>query len=142
MRCFLNEKAVVIFSVLLLHIHTTILIISDSRGEGTPIMQVIAESESVSVLTPAFRILKELAPEAMRSVKAMVSDLNHAFINAWQKASPELPIQHVACSWHLLQAWRKNLLPHHKELYEKLCQLQLLMDEREFETFYLKLKHN
>ncbi|TRY80496.1 hypothetical protein TCAL_13162 [Tigriopus californicus] len=118
------------------------ILVLDSRGEGTPVMQVVGSSESRSVLAPAFRILKEIAPNSIAKVKVMVSDMNHAFMNAWEKAVPEFQIKHIVCSWHLLNAWKKKLLPQNSELYEKLCQLQLILDKEEFQTHYLKLRHD
>ncbi|TRY78846.1 hypothetical protein TCAL_08977, partial [Tigriopus californicus] len=37
------------------------ILVLDSRGGGTPVMQVVGSSESRSVLAPAFCILKEIA---------------------------------------------------------------------------------
>ncbi|TRY69194.1 hypothetical protein TCAL_16511 [Tigriopus californicus] len=54
-------------------------VVADTRGEGVPIMIVIAKTESKEVIIPALEILQHLAPEALSNVKAL-DDTS----NSWQ----------------------------------------------------------
>lgn len=116
--------------------------LSDARGEGVPIMMVIAKTESKEILIPALEILHRLAPEAVAKVKVLVSDMAPSFINAWNHVFPDGNVRHVKCAWHLQNAWKRELLPHNPEFYKALCRLRLVADENEFWVQYYKLRHD
>ncbi|TRY75047.1 hypothetical protein TCAL_16802 [Tigriopus californicus] len=74
------------------------ILVSDSRGEGMPIMEVIAEGESTSCLVPAFQILKELAPDAMKHTKVMCPPSNvcaHTYICSCPTYAREGNCKHI-----------------------------------------------
>lgn len=114
----------------------------DARGEGTPILQIIGEAESSEVLKPALKILNELAPEAVQNVKVIVSDLAGSFVKALRDSFPNHEFKHIKCSWHLNNAWKKQLLPHDAKLYHSLRHLRLIAIEDEFWTYFYKLRHD
>lgn len=118
------------------------LLVADSRGEGMPIMQVVAKSECKDAIVPALRILARLAPESVDKVKVLLSDMAHSFINAWREVFPSSEAQHVVCAWHLLNAWKRELLPHHADFYKGLCRLRTVTDPHEFWIQYYKLRHD
>lgn len=117
-------------------------VVADARGEGVPIMMVIAKTESKEILIPALEILHRLAPEAVAKVKVLVSDMAPSFINAWNHVFPDGNVRHVKCAWHLQNAWKRELLPHNPEFYKALCRLRLVADENEFWVQYYKLRHD
>lgn len=117
-------------------------LISDARGEGVPVFQIIAESESAEVLKPAFKVLNELAPEAVKKVKVLMSDLAGAFPKAWQESFPNSDCRVVKCAWHLENAWKRQLLPQNAELYQCLRRLRKIPDENDFWIHFYKLKHD
>ncbi|TRY78750.1 hypothetical protein TCAL_16694 [Tigriopus californicus] len=71
------------------------ILVADSRGEGTPILQVLAESECKQTIMPAFEMLARLSPESVNKVKVLVSDLAPAFINAWKEVFPTSLVKHA-----------------------------------------------
>ncbi|XP_059080840.1 uncharacterized protein LOC131878744 [Tigriopus californicus] len=117
-------------------------VVADTRGEGVPIMIVIAKTESKEVIIPALEILQHLAPEALSNVKALVSDMSPSFINAWKHVVPSGDVRHVKCAWHLQNAWKRELLPQRLEFYQSLCRLRLVADEREFWVQFYKIRHD
>ncbi|TRY72080.1 hypothetical protein TCAL_17104 [Tigriopus californicus] len=55
------------------------------KGEGTPVMQIVAESECKNSIKPAFALLQRLAPDAVPNVKVLITDLAPGFFNAWME---------------------------------------------------------
>lgn len=103
-------------------------------------MQIIADSESKTVIQPALRILNDLAPEAIAMTKVLVSDMSRSYINAWNDEFPNLPIKHIKCSWHVVNAWKRKLSSSDKELFDRICKLRLLTSIDDFNIEYDKLE--
>ncbi|TRY67762.1 hypothetical protein TCAL_16925 [Tigriopus californicus] len=66
-------------------------LVTDKRGEGVPVIQIVANTEASIVVKQGLVVLNRLAEEAVHYVKVIMSDVAASFINAWREAFPSLP---------------------------------------------------
>ncbi|XP_059098651.1 uncharacterized protein LOC131892814 isoform X2 [Tigriopus californicus] len=105
------------------------VLVFDDRGEGTPVYQCLVETENQAVFSSALRILNDIAPEACASVKTLLSDTSHVFVNSWREVVNPHIVWNV-CHWHLEKSWTKNIKT--PEMLQDIKRLRLLTKEQDF----------
>lgn len=110
---------------------------TDDRGEGSPVFQCLVETENQSVFSSALRILKDIAPEACKSVKTLLSDTSHTFVNSWKEVINENIVWNV-CHWHLERSWSKHIKT--PDMLQDIKQLRLFTKETEFFVELAKIR--
>lgn len=70
-----------------------------------------------------------------------MSDITDIYINAWKEVMGE-PANRLYCSWHVDQAWRRNLpkITTKDRQAEAYKMLRTLMEERDEQAFALMLE--
>jgi hypothetical protein len=126
---------------------STILIIDD-KSEGFPVCFIISNKQDHITLHFALTKIKEQGFDT--EVKVFMSDIDNSFYNAWCKTF-KTPEYRLWCTWHVDQAWRKNLKlikDYEKQVavYKELCiilqETDALAFKRMLEEFILQLHHS
>ena len=91
------------------HDFTTInMAVFDERGEGKLICHAIIPTERTDMLEIVFSELYNLEPQACQRVEILMSDMSHAFEEAFKNTISDRPI-FVKCAFHVDERWRKNI---------------------------------
>ena len=129
--------------------------------QGIPLAFCISRTETATVLQAFFEAIKKRVGKPLHS-KYFMSDDAEYYFTTWKEVmdpNDSLQLKHWLCTWHVNQAWKKNLKkkvqgkPKQDELKKRLYDLkyetnQILYDEKlakfhedigkdpEFNTFY------
>lgn len=113
---------------------TTLLVIDEMR-EGFPCMFVFSNRTDVVIFKMVFGLIKSLC--VILKPKIFMSDLTEASYSAWVEVMEAVPYR-LFCSWHIDDAWRKNIkekIKNRQKQFYAYKVVRTLMEERDFTTF-------
>ncbi|KAJ8977220.1 hypothetical protein NQ317_002473, partial [Molorchus minor] len=116
---------------------TTLLVLDDLR-EGFPCSFLISNRSDKEVLKLMFSKFKE----EIVTPKVFMSDMAESSYNAWTEVNG-VPERRLFCTWHVLHAWKKNLvkIKSKDKQYEIYNQLRSILQERD-EKALERIIHN
>uniref|UniRef100_A0A6P7GNR7 Uncharacterized protein LOC114344641 n=1 Tax=Diabrotica virgifera virgifera TaxID=50390 RepID=A0A6P7GNR7_DIAVI len=117
----------------------TTLLVLDNLREGFPCSFLISNRSDKEIMV---LFLTKIRNETSFIKPAIfMSDMAETYYNSWIETM-EVPERRLYCSWHVLRAWRKNLMKIKlKEKQEEVfTTLRALMEERDEQVLYRMLQ--
>lgn len=123
---------------------TTVLVLND-RKEGFPVATMFSSRSDTEMMTVFFTYIRKLCGGI--SCRVFMTDITEIYFQAWKKTMGT-PSRRLFCSWHVDQAWRKNLnkvkggQSIKKLVYKKIKIVQMERDVHTFNTMLDNLINN